>query len=316
MNHLFTISNLEEGKRIDSFIAEKLKIPRTKAQELIEKGNVKINNNIKSKSYKLKINDLIEINNHESIFYEDSEKLVPQNIPLDILYKDEYLAIISKPAGMVVYPCIGHRDSTIMNAIAFHMKKLANVGGPLRPGVVHRLDKETSGVMIIALEDIAYYKLVEMFKKRLVKKEYIAIVYGQVKEIGKIDLPIGRANYDRKKMSTKSKKLKEAITEWEVIKKFKNYTLVKIKIITGRTHQIRVHFSSIGHPVMGDKLYGQKTYFELGKKRIPIKRQMLHAMKIEFPHPITGNHMIFESPIPEDMNFIINILKENNESIK
>lgn len=307
MSPIFKVDSLSEGKRIDVFVSEKLGLSRAKAQEAIENGFVKINNFLKSKSYKLKLNDLVEILDEFSYKTEEAEELTPQNIPVEVIYKDEYLIVLSKPAGMVVYPCAGHKDGTLMNALAYHVKKLASVGAPLRPGVVHRLDKDTSGVIVIALDDRAYYGLIELFKKRQVNKEYIALVYGKLKGSGKITLPIGRADY-AKKMSTKAKKAKEAITEWETLQNFKNYTLVKVRILTGRTHQIRVHFSSIGHPVIGDRTYGRKTYIELGNKKIPVLRQMLHAWRIEFNHPITHEALRFESPLPNDMEKIIEIL--------
>jgi len=307
MSPIFKVDSLSEGKRIDVFVSEKLGLSRAKAQEAIENGLVKINNFLKSKSYKLKLNDLVEILDEFSYKTEEAEELTPQKIPVEVIYKDEYLIVLSKPAGMVVYPCAGHKDGTLMNALAYHVKKLASVGAPLRPGVVHRLDKDTSGVIVIALDDRAYYGLVEAFKQRQVNKEYIALVYGKLKGSGKITLPIGRADY-AKKMSTKAKKAKEAITEWEALQNFKNYTLVKVRILTGRTHQIRVHFSSIGHPVIGDRTYGRKTYIELGNKKIPVLRQMLHAWRIEFNHPITHEALRFESPLPKDMEKIIEIL--------
>ncbi|MCS7164470.1 MAG: RluA family pseudouridine synthase [Thermodesulfovibrio sp.] len=313
MSILFNAEKADEGKRLDIFISEKLNISRAKAQEAIENKLVKVNNFIKTKSYKIKFNDLIEVLNINSLKSKTSEGIIPQNIPIHLIYKDDYLAVLSKPAGMVVYPCVGHPDKTLINALAYHIKKLANVGGPLRPGVVHRLDKDTSGVMVVALDDQAYYKLVEAFKKREIKKEYLAIVYGELKGSGKITTPIGRAIHDRKKMSTKSKKAKEAITEWEVIKNFKNYTLLKVRIITGRTHQIRVHFSSIGHPILGDKTYGRKTYIELGKRKIPVSRQMLHAFRMQFIHPITKENLEFEAPLPKDMQYIISILEGQHE---
>ncbi|GAQ94041.1 23S rRNA pseudouridine1911/1915/1917 synthase [Thermodesulfovibrio aggregans] len=309
MNLFFQIDNLSEGKRLDVFVSEKLNLSRAKAQEAIENGFVKVNNFLKSKSYKLKLNDLVEIFDEFLPKTEENEGLIPQNIPIEIIYRDEYLIVLSKQAGMVVYPCAGHKDGTLMNALAYHIKKLASVGAPLRPGVVHRLDKDTSGVIVIALDDKAYYGLVEVFKKREVKKEYIALVYGELKGSGRITLPIGRAIYNRKKMSTRAKKAKEAITEWTVVKNFKNYTLVKVRIVTGRTHQIRVHFSAIGHPILGDRIYGKKTHIELGRKRLPILRQMLHAWKIEFKHPITGETLQFEAPLPNDMREIIEVLE-------
>ncbi|HHW20186.1 RluA family pseudouridine synthase [Thermodesulfovibrio thiophilus] len=302
------IHQYDKDKRLDICLSEQLKITRAKAQELIEKEFVKVNGVSKSKSYKLKLNDLVEVIDVLYQSVSEQAKLIPQNIPINIIYKDDYLVVLSKPAGMVVYPCPGHKDGSLMNALAYHISKLASIGGPLRPGVVHRLDKDTSGIMVVALNDKAYYKLVEIFKKREVKKEYIALVYGELNGSGEIVTPIGRAIHDRKKMSIKSKKAKEAQTNWEVLKSFKNYTLVKTRIITGRTHQIRVHFSSIGHPILGDKTYGKKTYLELGRQKIFIPRQMLHAQSIEFIHPVKGDLLQFEDPLPEDMNEIIKIL--------
>ncbi|GAB5046314.1 RluA family pseudouridine synthase [Thermodesulfovibrio sp. TK110] len=311
MSLTFKIDNFSEGKRLDVFISEKLNLSRTKAQETIEKGFVKVNNFLKSKSYKLKFNDLVEVFSEFLSETEENKELIPQNIPLDVIYRDDYLIVLSKPANMVVYPCPGHKEGTLLNALAYHVKKLASAGAPLRPGVVHRLDKDTSGVIVIAVDDKAYYGLIEAFKKRHVNKEYIALVSGELKGSGKITLPIGRAIYDRKKMSTRTKKAKDAITEWEVLRNFKNYTLVKVRIITGRTHQIRVHFSAIGHPVLGDRTYGRKTYIEVGGKKLPITRQMLHAWKIKFRHPITGETLQFESPLPKDMTEIIDLLENS-----
>jgi len=304
----FSIDSFNEGKRLDLIVSEKLNISRAKAQELIERGDVKVNNSLKQKSYKLKADDFVEIFEDSLKINGETEKLIPQNIPIEVLYTDNYLVLVSKPAGMVVYPCIGHKEGTLLNALAYHFKKLATVGAPLRPGVVHRLDKDTSGVIVIAIDDKAYYGLVEMFKKRQVKKEYLAIVYGELKGSGTITLPIGRAENNRKKMSTNAKRAKEAITKWQVLENFKNYTLVKVKIITGRTHQIRVHFSAIGHPLLGDRTYGRKTHIEKENKKISVPRQMLHAWRIEFKHPVTGEDMKFESALPQDMRNIMELL--------
>jgi 23S rRNA pseudouridine1911/1915/1917 synthase len=304
----FSIDSFNEGKRLDLIVSEKLNISRAKAQELIERGDVKVNNSLKQKSYKLKADDFVEIFEDSLKINGETEKLIPQNIPIEVLYTDNYLVLVSKPAGMVVYPCIGHKEGTLLNALAYHFKKLATIGAPLRPGVVHRLDKDTSGVIVIAIDDRAYYGLVEMFKKRQVKKEYLAIVYGELKGSGTITLPIGRAENNRKKMSTNAKRAKEAITKWQVLENFKNYTLVKVKIITGRTHQIRVHFSAIGHPLLGDRTYGRKTHIEKENKKISVPRQMLHAWRIEFKHPVTGEDMKFESALPQDMRNIMELL--------
>jgi len=304
----FSIDSFNEGKRLDLIVSEKLNISRAKAQELIERGDVKVNNSLKQKSYKLKADDFVEIFEDSLKINGETEKLIPQNIPIEVLYTDNYLVLVSKPAGMVVYPCIGHKEGTLLNALAYHFKKLATIGAPLRPGVVHRLDKDTSGVIVIAIDDRAYYGLVEMFKKRQVKKEYLAIVYGELKGSGTITLPIGRAENNRKKMSTNAKRAKEAITKWQVLENFKDYTLVKVKIITGRTHQIRVHFSAIGHPLLGDRTYGRKTHIEKENKKISVPRQMLHAWRIEFKHPVTGEDMKFESALPQDMRNIMELL--------
>lgn len=313
MSDKFYVTNEDQNKRLDLFLSEKLNITRSKAQELIEKHYIKINDSFKNKSYKLKKDDVVKVLQYSFDDITNINKLTPQNLPIQILYQDEYLTVISKPPGMVVYPCLGHPNGTVMNAVAYHFKKLASVGSPLRSGVVHRLDKDTSGAMIVALDDETYYKLVEMFKKRQIKKEYIALIYGKVKDSGKITLPIGRATHDRKKMSTKAKASKEAITEWSVIKRFNNYSLVNVKIITGRTHQIRVHFSSIGHPILGDQVYGKKIYLELKTGKINIPRQMLHAYKLQFMHPIKNTMLVIEAPITEDMDKIIKILKESYE---
>ncbi len=235
---------------------------------------------------------------------KNDEGLIPENIPINILYKDDALIVVDKPAGMVVYPAAGHSQGTLMNALAFHCSKLAATGGPLRPGVVHRLDKDTSGVMVVALNDKAYYHLTEQFKQRTINRRYSALVYGNfVQDEGEIALMIGRSATDRKKMSTRVKTGREAVTKWKVLKRFHNATLIQAKLGTGRTHQIRVHFASIGHPVLGDRTYGKKTEVEKkgSKTTIRFPRQMLHAEVLGFIHPQHGEYLEFSSPLPEDM---------------
>jgi 23S rRNA pseudouridine1911/1915/1917 synthase len=212
---------------------------------------------------------------------------------------------------MVVYPAAGHGSGTLMNAVAYHSSKLAAVGGPLRPGVVHRLDKDTSGVIVIALDDRAYYDLVEQFRERKITRRYKALVDGHLREDrGEISLKIGRSESDRKKMSTRVKKGKEAFTTWNVIERFGVATLIEARLGTGRTHQIRVHFASIGHPVLGDQTYGRKIQVELGRKKIVFPRQMLHAELLGFTHPMTGQYLKFSSDLPRDMKEIITALRE------
>jgi 23S rRNA pseudouridine1911/1915/1917 synthase len=215
--------------------------------------------------------------------------------------------VASKPAGMVVYPAAGHSRGTLMNALAYYCENLAAIGGPLRPGVVHRLDKDTSGVMVIALNDRAYYALTSQFRERTINRRYKALIYGNLKEDeGEISLRIGRSSSDRKKMSTRGKGGKEACTRWKVLKRLGGSTLIEVKLGTGRTHQIRVHFASVGHPVLGDRTYGKKIEIEMEiekkkKNKIFFPRQMLHAESLGFIHPATGEYLEFTSPLPEDM---------------
>ncbi|GAB4423297.1 MAG: RluA family pseudouridine synthase [Thermodesulfovibrionales bacterium] len=289
----------EEGQRLDTFLAKKTGITRSQIQRLIDKGYVLVNSTPVSQSYRIKAKDVITLRMPE----KEAEGLVPEPIPIEILYRDKYLVVVNKPAGMVVYPAAGHARGTLMNAIAYHIGKLASVGGPLRPGVVHRLDKDTSGVMVIALDDDAYYALVEQFRQRTISKRYIALIYGDLKEDkGEIRRPIGRSESDRKRMSTRVRRGKEAITTWRVIKRFGTATLIEVRLATGRTHQIRVHFASIGHPVMGDRTYGKKTEIKIkAKEKISFPRQMLHAETLGFIHPITKEYIEFSSPMPKDM---------------
>jgi 23S rRNA pseudouridine1911/1915/1917 synthase len=299
----------EAGKRIDIFLSKKTGITRSQIQRLITQNNVLINSKEVSQNYRLKSKDLISIN----IPDKETEGLLPEPIPINILYKDEYIVVVNKPAGMVVYPAAGHGHGTLMNALFYHCKKLAAVGGPLRPGVVHRLDKDTSGVMVIALNDEAYYNLIEQFKHRTINRKYIVLVYGNLKEDeGVIALRIGRSESDRKKMSTRMRRGKEAVTKWKVLKRFGKATLVEARLGTGRTHQIRVHFASIGHPVLGDRTYGKKVEIEAkDKKKILFPRQMLHAELLGFTHPSTGKYLELSSPMPEDMAERINDLSPN-----
>ncbi|MCL4457036.1 MAG: RluA family pseudouridine synthase [Nitrospirae bacterium] len=292
----------DASKRLDVFVSEKTDITRSQVQRLIRERLVLVNNKQESPNYRIRTNDSITINKPE----EEFKTLIPENIPLKIFHIDDHLVVVDKPAGMVVYPATGHDRGTLLNALAYRCKKLASIGGPLRPGVVHRLDKDTSGIMVVALDDKTYYDLAEQFKNRTINRKYMALVYGNIKEdSGKIVMEIGRSASDRKKMSTKTKRGKEAVTRWKVIKKFGAATLIEAKLGTGRTHQIRVHFSAIGHPVLGDKTYGKKIEVEIktdgSKKKIAFPRQMLHAETLGFTHPVTKEYLEFSSPLPEDM---------------
>jgi 23S rRNA pseudouridine1911/1915/1917 synthase len=302
------VQKSEVGQRLDIFITSKTNITRSQIQKLIEDGSVLVNSRIVSQNYRVKTNDVITL----TISDKETESLIPEPIPLEILYKDDYLVVVNKPAGVVVYPSAGHNQGTLMNALSHHCKKLASVGRPLRPGVIHRLDKDTSGVMVVALNDEAYYNLVEQFRQRTITRRYIALVYGNLKEDkGEIALQIGRSQSDRKKMSTRVRKGKEAITRWKALERFSNATLIEAKLGTGRTHQIRVHFASTGHPVLGDRTYGKKVELEIkSKKKIVFPRQMLHAELLGFTHPATGKYLEFSILLPEDMTQKIKELRE------
>ncbi|HEX8947620.1 MAG TPA: RluA family pseudouridine synthase [Dissulfurispiraceae bacterium] len=294
----YTVTPSDSPQRLDLFVSEKAGITRSQAQILIENGLVSVNGRKEKSNYKVRPHDEVSIVKREA----EPEILVPEPIPIEVLYLDNYLAVVNKPAGMVVYPSAGHPGGTLLNALASRAKEMATVGGPLRPGVVHRLDKDTSGVMVVALDDTAYYHLVGQFGQRTINRRYLALVYGDMKESsGEIALDIGRSGSDRKKMSTRTRRGKEAVTRWKVIKRFGVATLIEAKLGTGRTHQIRVHFSAIGHPVLGDATYGRKMSVEAHRRKITFPRQMLHAETLGFTHPATSEHMEFSSPLPEDM---------------
>jgi 23S rRNA pseudouridine1911/1915/1917 synthase len=299
------VQSSEAGQRVDTFLAEKTGITRSRIQKLIDGSNVLVNDGVARQNYRVKEKDLISFGAPRV----ENSILLPEPLPIEILFEDDYLVVVDKPAGMVIYPAAGHSGGTLMNGLAFHCAKLAAVGGPLRPGVVHRLDKDTSGVMVVALEDSAYYNLVEQFRERTMRREYVAIVYGDLKpDEGEIALPIGRSESERKKMSTRVKKGKHAVTRWKVIRRFGSATLIEARLGTGRTHQIRVHFASIGHPVIGDRTYGRKTSVEAGKRKIAVPRQMLHAGLLGFTHPATGEYREYSSPLPGDMKDMITLL--------
>lgn len=301
----FHVDSEQAGKRLDLVVSEISGLTRSQVQRLIEKGLLTVNGNLSRANYKTHADDLLRLS-----IVADSEELLPEDLDLDTLYRDDFLIVVNKPAGMVVYPAAGHSSGTLMNAIAFHAAKLATIGGPLRPGVVHRLDKDTSGVMVVALDDRTYYDLVEQFRERTMNRRYRAIIYGTLKESsGEISLSIGRSGSDRKKMSAHSKRGKKAVTAWKVIERFHGATLIEAKLGTGRTHQIRVHFASIGHPVLGDKTYGSKTSLELNRRKITFPRQMLHAELLGFIHPVTKEYLEFRTPVPDDMAMRIQDLR-------
>ncbi len=284
------IAEIEEPKRIDTYLSKKTEYSRTAIQRLIDEEKIKVNNKKEKSSYKVQNGDKIEIEEEKAKEIE----LKAQDIPLEILYEDNDIIVVNKPKGMVVHPANGNPDGTLVNAIMSICKdSLSGIGGEIRPGIVHRLDKNTSGAIIIAKNDKAHIALSEELKNHEIKKTYIALVRGFVKENNAtINMPIARSKKDRKKMDV-DKNGKEAITHFKVIKRYQDCTLLEINIETGRTHQIRVHLSHIGYPIIGDDVYSN------GKNKWNIEGQCLHAKCLDFKHPITGKELHIEAPIPE-----------------
>lgn len=305
---IYNVSPAVRAERLDIFLSAESGMTRSRAKKLITSGSVTVNSDPETRtSRKLRGGDRVEL-----VIPDELEgALIPEDIPLDIIWEDEHIIVVNKPPGMVVYPAAGNRSGTLMNALVSKYAISASAGAPLRPGVVHRLDKETSGAIVIARNDTSYHEMVRQFREREVEKRYLALLYGSLKEEkGEINRAIGRSMSDRKKMSTRTRKGKEALTRYEVIDTFGPASLVKVRIITGRTHQIRVHFASIGHPVLGDRTYGKKISLRVVNRTIPFIRQMLHARTIKLKHPATGEIMEFTAPLPEDMQEAIAALKQ------
>ena len=300
---------VEEGnKRIDAYLAEKLEEQsRVAIQRLIANNKIRVNGKSTKPSYKVQIGDKIEV--EEEIPVEVSLK--PQNIPLDIIFEDKDIIVVNKPKGMVVHPANGNPDGTLVNAImAICKDSLSGIGGEIRPGIVHRLDKDTSGIMVIAKNDKAHINISNQIKEHKVKKTYIALVRGVIPENeATINMPIGRSEKDRKKMAV-TKNGKNAITHFKVLKRYNKYTLLQVNIETGRTHQIRVHLSQIGYPIIGDEVYSN------GKNEWNIKGQCLHAKSLEFVHPITQEKMYFEAKMPQYFEDILATLDSKNNVIE
>ena len=295
-----------DGMRLDTYIASKLNtLSRTMIQRLIENGEILVNGKIKKISYKVQLGDILEIN----IPKPRETDIKAENIPLDIVYEDNDIIVVNKPKGMVVHPANGNLDGTLVNALMSICKdSLSGIGGEIRPGIVHRLDKDTSGLLIIAKNDTAHINMSNQIKNRQVKKIYIALVRGIVGEDeATINMPIGRSTKDRKKMAVR-KDGKEAITHFKVLKRYGKYTLLEIKIDTGRTHQIRVHLSEIGHPVIGDMVYSN------GKNEFGVEGQMLHAESLDFKHPITGKEIHLEAELPNYFKDILNKLENKTDN--
>lgn len=281
-----------ESMRVDKYVAGsgEINLSRSAAALLIDEGKVTVNGKTVNKKYKLSINDVIDICIPDPVPYEAKA----ENIPLDIVYEDDDLLVVNKPKGMVVHPAAGNYNGTLVNALLYHCgDSLSGINGVLRPGIVHRIDKDTSGLLIVAKNDFAHTHLAEQIKNHSFTREYQAIAVGNIKvENGTVDAPIGRNPNDRKKMCVTSKNSKNAVTHYSVIARYKGYTHIKCVLETGRTHQIRVHMAYIGHPISGDKVYGLKN------EKVDFEGQCLHAGKIGFIHPATKEYLEFNADLP------------------
>jgi 23S rRNA pseudouridine1911/1915/1917 synthase len=306
------IEPLDSGKRLDRYIASCISdCSRSIATNLIRNGQIRVQGMVRKPGYRVKAGDEISgcIPPPEPVLFK------PEPIPIEILHEDDEIIVINKQPGLVVHPAPGHHSGTLVNALLHHCPKLNGIGGELRPGIVHRIDKDTSGVLVVAKNDRAHIHLSRQFKSRRVKKMYLALVYGKMEsDSGSVSLPIGRHPVDRKKMSTNSRKSRIAETTWQIIERFERASLIEVNLKTGRTHQIRVHCAAINHPVMGDKVYGpRKTgrtapYSKSQFESVP--RQMLHAWRIVLTHPVTEEIVSFEAPIPSDMQAVMTALRQ------
>ena len=293
----YIVKNEDKGKRLDRYVTEQnAEITRTAVQRLIDEKNILVNGKEQKASYKVNENDVVEVEIPEPKKIE----IKAENIPIEVIYEDSDIVVVNKPKGMVVHPGNGNLDGTLVNAIMAKCgDSLSGIGGEIRPGIVHRIDKDTSGLLIVAKNDKAHVNLSEQIKAHKVKKTYIALVRGVVRENeATIDMPIGRSKTDRKKMAV-CKDGKNAVTHIKALKRWEHYTLLQVNIETGRTHQIRVHLSYIGYPIIGDYTYSN------GKNEFGVVGQCLHAQKLEFKHPTTNKIMELEAPLPEYFQEII-----------
>lgn len=291
----------ENQERLDKYLANNTEHSRSTIIKMLDNGFIKVNGKLEKASYKVRVNDCIDI---EDGFIEETD-IVPVKMDINIVYEDDDLIIVDKPSGLVVHPGSGNYDNTLVNGLMHYTNSLSDINGEERPGIVHRIDKDTSGLLVIAKNNKSHAILSEYFKKHdNIKREYIALICGNFPhDSATIDAPIGRDPKDRKKMTVTADNSKEAITHLKVIKKYKDYTLVSLVLETGRTHQIRVHMNYIGYPIYNDPVYNTKKATEFG--------QFLHSHKMDFIHPITNKEMHFESPLPEEFQSFIDSLDKD-----
>ena len=294
----------EAGERLDTFVARQAGISRNRAQGLILEGAVTVGGEQVGKNHRLRPGEWVEITIPEPL----PPQPIPQDIPIDILYEDKDLVVVNKPAGMVVHPAAGHEDGTLVNALLYAIKDLSGIGGVLRPGIVHRLDRYTSGLMVVAKNDSSHTRLQDLIRERELKRVYLALVHGLPStRLGTIDAPVGRDPGDRKKMAVTADAGRPAMTNFKVVEYFPSASLLEVELVTGRTHQIRVHLSYIGHAVVGDAEYGRRGELE---RELGLERQFLHAYKISFPHPESGEVIFLEQPLPHDLQSALELMRE------
>lgn len=316
---IFTVTPEESRQRVDVFLAARMPdVTRSRMKALSDEGRARVNGRPVKAGYRVRENDLVEV----SVPEPAAESPEPEDIPLDILYEDNDIIVVNKPSGMAVHPGAGRTSGTLVNALLYRLgglSGLASTGAPGRPGIVHRLDKDTTGSLIVARNDRSYLSLVRQLKERSARRKYLALVWGPLKDDeGAIDLAIGRDPVQRKKISPRARIKRRAVTGYRVLKRFPLMTLLELKLETGRTHQIRVHLNAVNHPVVGDQVYGKRAIPPALPKGAAdalrgIKRQMLHAWSLGVEHPASGEHMEFRAPVPPDMKRLLNALEKESE---
>ena len=293
------VTEENQNKRIDQFLVEQLQLSRSKIAKMVQNNQVLVNGKKTKNSYLLKIDDMIQTEEYQ----EEPMNLTPENMNLDIVYEDNDVIVVNKENGIVVHPAVGNPSHTLVNGLLYHSKELSSLNGEFRPGIVHRIDAYTTGLLMVAKNNKAHEILAKQLEEKKTTRKYIALVWGVIKEdTGTIDAPIGRDLKDRKKMAVTDVNAKDAITHFKVLERYQEATLIELQLETGRTHQIRVHMNYIGHPVVNDPVYGKK-------KLIDETGQCLHAKELGFIHPTTGEYMEFEAPLPECFINILNQFK-------
>jgi len=307
--HRYLVSASDCHQRLDSYLSLYSGLSRSQIQRLIQEGCVFVSGRPGKKDHKVKPGESVVL----LLLPPEPSELRPEAIPLDILFEDSSLIVLNKEPGMVVHPSPGHSSGTLVHALLHHCPDLGGIRGPSRPGIVHRLDKDTSGLLVVAKTEAAHLFLSQQFKSRKVKKEYLSLVVGKVSpDRGEVEIPIGRSLKDRKRMGVRTAKARAAVTRYSVLERFSDFTLLKVQPETGRTHQIRVHLAQLGHPIWGDQVYGGRRKDFIGKEireRIAVRRQMLHAWRLGFLHPASKELLHFEAPLPPDFERVLQALR-------